>query len=400
MGRDMLRHRNGQASGGSAATLVAIIAGIILLYILFLPPADRERLLEGNLSDNDADNDDTEIERILMIEDTGRLDYTSENEIIHNIPSINLFTSTQPEIIKKISSLYVKNGWFDKESADITFHIDDVVNTANLKLTFNLDERKGKLSIALNGNEIFNSDVSSSNIDPIELHKNILDTENKLVFSVSEVGWKFWETNEYQLSNIMISADVTDISSQESKSVFLVTSTEKKNIKSATLKFNPDCVQSRVGTLDVYLNNHNVFSAIPDCNMLTSIDFSTTYMLNGENRLVFKTQRGQYLIDQISVKSEMSEIRYPVYYFSIDNDEWTKILDDKLDVNLTIEFVDDIEYKKAKLVINGIETHIDQDERVYSKLIDNYVQKGNNAIEIIPGTVLDIIKITTFLQKN
>jgi len=390
----------GQASGGSAATLVAIIAGIIILYILFLPPQDRANLLEGNISDPDNDDDKDDINRTLLVENTGRLDFTGEDEIIHNIPSINLFTSKQPGVIKKISSLYAKNGWFDKQSANITFHIDDVDNTENLKLTFNLKEHKGKLSINLNGNEIFNSPVEGANIDPIEIHRNLLDKENRLVFSVSEVGWKFWETNEYQLSNIMLTADITDTSSQESKSVFLVTSTEKENIKSAKLKFNPDCEQSKVGNLDVFMNNHNVFSGLPDCNMLASIEFSTTYLLNGENRLVFRTELGQYLIDQISVKSEMSEIHYPVYYFNIENDEWAEILEDDLDVNLTIEFVDDIEYKKAKLVINGIETHIDQDERIYSKIIDNFVQRGNNAVEIIPGTLLDIIKVTAVLQEK
>ena len=41
----MLKKRNGQ-SGSGAATLVAVIALLIVLYILFLPPDVRKDLLE------------------------------------------------------------------------------------------------------------------------------------------------------------------------------------------------------------------------------------------------------------------------------------------------------------------------------------------------------------------
>ena len=37
-----------KAQGGTnAAVLIAIIAGLIILYIIFLPPWERERILEG-----------------------------------------------------------------------------------------------------------------------------------------------------------------------------------------------------------------------------------------------------------------------------------------------------------------------------------------------------------------
>ena len=40
--------KRGQSSGTGAAALVAIIAGLIVLYILFLEPAEREeRSAEG-----------------------------------------------------------------------------------------------------------------------------------------------------------------------------------------------------------------------------------------------------------------------------------------------------------------------------------------------------------------
>ena len=49
------RGKKAQASGGSAATFVALLAALILLYVLFLPPSDREALLGENYSSSDSD---------------------------------------------------------------------------------------------------------------------------------------------------------------------------------------------------------------------------------------------------------------------------------------------------------------------------------------------------------
>ena len=41
----MIRRKKGQAS--AAAALIAIIAALIVLYILVIPPAERQKILEG-----------------------------------------------------------------------------------------------------------------------------------------------------------------------------------------------------------------------------------------------------------------------------------------------------------------------------------------------------------------
>ena len=49
----LLRNKKAQQEGGGtkAAALVAIIAGLVLLYILFLPPSEREKLLDNKTAE-------------------------------------------------------------------------------------------------------------------------------------------------------------------------------------------------------------------------------------------------------------------------------------------------------------------------------------------------------------
>ena len=56
-----------KAQGGlNAAVLVAIIAGLIILYILFLPEAEREALLENKSISKISGGSDNDNEDVLL----------------------------------------------------------------------------------------------------------------------------------------------------------------------------------------------------------------------------------------------------------------------------------------------------------------------------------------------
>ena len=89
--------KRGQSSGAGAAGLVAVIAGLIVLYILFLEPSEREELLDTDSDGNkisDRDSEEAEIIKILLDEEPGRLDYLKDDEFEINIPSFNLYKTT------------------------------------------------------------------------------------------------------------------------------------------------------------------------------------------------------------------------------------------------------------------------------------------------------------------
>ena len=389
----MLRKR-GQ-SGSGAAILVTIIAALIILYILFLEPADREDLL-GDGHSNGNNNDDSEENNItnLISEKPGRLDYLKDNEFEIDIPSFNLYKTTNAKEIESFNDFSVRNGWFDKKTAEKTFSISDLDNTDKVILSFISKVHKGRLSIGLNGNNIFDGFIDTTNTEPINLPKSYLvNGENKLSFSVSGVGAAFWQTNEQSFSNTKIIGDITDISRQKTKNVFTVEAWKYNNLEKATLKFNPDCKQSEAGNLDVLINNENVFSGVPDCGMLNKYEIPTGDLNAGLNDVVFLTNSGSYLIDQIKVKLELQELSSPLYWFELNADQIKNITNDLWDCNLSIKFVDDDEDKILDINVNGHMKRIDQQKPQFSYNLNNWVEEGRNYIKLIPKTTVDIVSL-------
>jgi len=393
-------HRKSQASGAPAAILVAIIAALIVLYILFLPPGEREVLLEGNGSGSADGESEVSGNATILLESPGRLDYLAEDEIEHTLPSVNLFTTTQAIMLESRSSVYVKNAWFDKSYFNISFPIEDLENTDSVQLVFNVKDASGRLILRLNGYEVFNSEITSTNVQPINLPKRHLRDENTIEVLVSGVGWKFWRTNEYMLEDIKITGSYTDVSTRESKVVFQVSNTEKNNLDRVFVKFFPECDIDEVAPLEVFLNNNPIFSSVPDCGMLRTLEISPHYLLSDENVLLFRTAQGRYLIDNLVVKSELRELTYPTYYFEINKSIHDDILEGDLDADLHLLFVDDLEQKKAELIINTHKTGFTTYEKDYSLVLNSYLRQGNNVVEIRPETTLDVIELKVVLEEK
>lgn len=388
--------------GGTTAVLVGIIAALIVIYILVLPPEDRASLLGENLTEGAGGIGTSGITEntTLLQESPGRLDVIAQKEIEHTLPSVNLFTTTNAVVLESRQSLYVKNAWFDKSLVNMTFEIPDLDNSDNIFLVFNAKTHNGRLIMKLNGYEIINDELSSINVEPIELPKRILKKDNMIEVSVSSVGWKFWRTNEYILENVKITADVTDLSTRKSELVFQVTESEKNNLNRVFLKFFPDCEVREVGPLNIVLNNNKIFSSVPDCGLLRPLELSPFLILNGENRLSFNTEKGSYLIDNIVVKTELKEMIYPTYYFEINDSVYKDITDGKLDVILYFEFVDDTEQKKAEISVNTHKRGIETTKRTYELNINSMVREGNNVVQIKPETAMDIVTIRSFVSKK
>lgn len=375
----------------NAAVLVAIISGLIILYVVFLPEGEREAILEDNLTEEDDGGAETVSEGVLLLEHPGRLAYLKEKELEHIIPPMNLYTSTEATILKSISSVYIKNGVFDKQAKSIAFSVSDLANTKNVILSFDIKKSEGRLVVKLNGDEIFNGEVTESNMEPLNLPSENLKSENLVEISVSEVGFMFWKTNEYTLENLKILADVTDVSARKGTGAFFVEDAEAQNLQSAKLKFFPDCEVRKVSKLDVLINNYNVISSIPDCGMLQTVEFSPFILIEGENKLEFKTDKGQYLIDRIVVKTELKEAPSYVQYFELSENQMQRIGNKKMDVNLTLIFVDKETEKEADIIINGKKTYMPSTKEIsFSKKINDYVDEGTNSLKIIPKKTIDV----------
>jgi len=396
-----------KAQGGiNAAVLVAVIAGLIILYILFLPEKEREDLLENKNKtgqDGTTGNGNEEVVPLLK-EFPGRLD-TVSGITDKTVPNIFLFERTDAKELEKINPFMVRNGWFDKKSNTASFSIEDLENTDNVILAFNAKKHNGILTIKLNDAIIYENEIETETVAPIKLNRNLLKDQNVLEFSVSSVGIKFWKTNEYSLEDVRVIGDITDRSKQESRNVFTLTGTEVFNIEKADLRFVPYCKNvASVGVLDISINERNIYSAVPVCEDPTKVTIPVGILDEGENKVIFKTNKGSYSVEQVKVEFQEKDIKTNVYYFEVNRSVMNDIKNRKKDAILTIEFVDDNANKKADLNINNRLSAIDQEKSIFTKTLNDkkdpdYVEEGNNFVEIRPRTRLNIVELRVELKN-
>jgi len=389
--------------GGKAATLVAIIAGLILLYILFLPPADRARLLGENKTINGSL---VVGENILLLEHPGKLDYLSSTTVEKLIPNVVLFTKTQAKTLRKMESLSVKNSWFSKQKVGYSFKIVDLSNANNVQLSFTVEKGNGPMIITINNKKVFEGEIIESN--PLySIPKDLLkEGDNDINFSTAGVGAKFWSANAYSLSHIEITADITDTSREESRSSFVLSSTENSNVESASLRFSATypCAQiADVSILSASINGHQLYSQTPTCDGdLIRQEVSPNLLVTGENTLTFKSSfekqtTASYDIDQILFKLNLKQPSNPTYFFTLSESQARAIIAGNNKILLKFLFTD-LSQKTAEIYVNGHLTYIDTKAINATKDVSAFVKEGNNGLKLVPTTNLEVTDLSVTLE--
>ncbi|MBC8500479.1 MAG: hypothetical protein H8D38_01825 [DPANN group archaeon] len=394
----MLR-RGQQPAASGAAVLVIIITAILILYILFLPPEDRAELLGEENKTEDKYKTPSGFNETLLREHIGRLDYLKFDYREHDIPSFRIYSEKEGTAIKSINSLYVRKSLGEEKFFDLSFEIEERLTT-NAMLAFNVKRSRGRLELYLNNAEIFNGVLSEGTPSPIELPKDFLNDKNVLSFKVSSPGIAFWRNNEYLLENVVITGDVLDVTHSRSRQFFYISEIENLNLESVKLKYYPNCDIRSVGPLLIYLNGEEVFSGVADCGIYNTLYVDKNSVFEDRNELEFVATEGSYFFDRVSVRTELKELLYPVYYFELDeslfdDDE----LNETFNVTLRLRFVNEDD-KRLEYLINGRRKHIRTDELTYTARLDDYVLSETNSLEIIPRTVIDIAELLVTLDEE
>lgn len=380
--------KRGQIGGGGAAALIAVIAIIIVLYIALLPAEERQALLYGE----DADEEDADGE-VLLLEHPGRLEYLDQDKIEHSIPSMNLYSKTEATIFKKLDSVYVSKWLVGGKKETINFTISDLANTRSILLGYNIKDGSGRLIIKLNDHQILNKEIRTTT--PLQLQKEFLkEGSNSLIITCSNPGIALWKTNKYTLGNLIITGDFTDISGLTAYSSFIVSASEKNSLKRVTLKFLPVCDEDTTEKLEILINDNSIYSAIPDCGLARPIEFSPSFIKNGENIVTFKADSGDIIIDHVMITSQLKEFVYPIYHFNLDEDLYDDIKDNTKDLELELKFFDNVAFKSAKILVNSEELYVAGKEQKFTKDISNYIIEGSNSIRIEPAVSIDVLDLT------
>ena len=390
--------KRGQAAG--AAVLVAIIAIMIVGFVVMVQPEERAKLLDEDISSDDGKIDNTKTLVQLLRESPGRIDYLAQKDMEHPLPVVNIFTKTGSKVIAEKSTAYVKKTVFSEEQGNFKFTIKDLDHTDNFLLAFEVKDISGRLILTLNGEQILNGEVDVGNPAPLTLPKGLLKEENNLVFSLSSPGLAFWATNEIVLENIKIVADVTDIEAQSSSQIFLVSDTEKRNMEKVILEFQPGCKYNEVGLLNIAVNGAELYDAVPDCDLaMVPIEFSPNLVQTGENRITFRTTKGTYLLSHVAVISKLKEVDFPTYYFDLSYEQYQEVKAGNRRVRLQMSFVDVSDSKYGEVVFNGNKNHFDTRDLSITMDLSADIVQGANSVKIKPQHTLDVRELKVDLVK-
>ncbi len=399
--KSMRRMMDKRGQAAPAAVLLAIIMGLIIMFIMIIPPSERAKLLEED--SNGTGTSSTFSEEVLLDKNPGRLSFIQDKSFDKAMSSVHVYTEKEPSILSNNEYLNVKNALFSSQVKNVYFKIDDLENTENILLSFTIDSYRGTLIILLNDKEIFNKETHM--VKPFKLSKSLLSENNTLTFKVSSPGVAFWRTNYYDLSMVKVVADVTDLSNQESKSILTISEDELKNMEKAILKFSTSCLSSSKGKLEVKINDYEVFNSVPECDDISYYTIPESKLKAGSNLISFKTEKGDYQIDTIALRVKLKDPSYPTYYFTIDDKYFTNAtgdsskLKDDYNVIMTLEFADDNK-KEAEIYVNGYKISFDTYKIEFSHNIDNHVEPWTNSIKIIPKNSFDLKTLKVELKKD
>jgi hypothetical protein len=396
--------RRGQ-NAANTAILVAIIGGLLVGYILFLPPADREQLLFGSGGSGGGSWGGggggvfTQYGPVLVFRDTpGTLRMQKSTIVEHPIPSATIFSRVNTQVLRSVDSALVRNSVFARQPLEVHF-VAERDTAVNYLLSFNVDEvGEAPLRVLLNGNLVFERPIRQRSPAPIPLPvEHIEDGENILTIEAADVGLAFWQRNAYVLENVLLTADVIDLSNAASTGSFSIPRDELLGIEAAQLQFVPECDPKKAARLMVMVNTRRyvlpdnttreepfvAYSGIPDCGVQLKADVPPE-LLAPSNVVMFSSP-GEYVIDRVKLVTRLQENEYPVYYFNLPRDMFDSLDAGPAQLRLTLTFADYRNVKTGEIVINGFVQTFSTQEYAYQAVIDpGILTPGPNTISVTP----------------
>ena len=376
-----------KGTAGMAASLVGLLALLMLMYLFVIPPEFRQALLENNQAPIDGDGIDGNINRpnfgngVIVSKFIGELDFTADDFVGHFFPSINLIEKKEIEIFSQASSALIRRSIFSNEPRYFTFNLDNPKSVEDIKLGFAISINKGTLNIIFNGQSI--SVINDGQSKLIDIPPELLSEKNVVEFQVSSPGIFFWSTNEYLIDNFKIIGNVVNSEGLEAHSNFILQKAEFNKLEESALSFYVDCAKVD-SPLEIEVNGNNIYSSIPSCGgSLGKIEFEPNFLKENLNKLKFKTKSGNYFIDRIKIRNKLEESDRVIFYFDLTKDELEFILDNAIAI-ARAEYTDDFEDKDIAVYLNGhlfdLNTRTDFSEYDVTRLLS----VGINSVEIVP----------------
>lgn len=405
------------------AALILLILLSIVIYVVLLPPAEREILLsEDNETAFNNGNGIASAETLLSVS-PGALHSSTKDTIKKQLTPISLFTRTDRAKINLASSLLISKTPFSEESRQLSFRLDNLNNLDSSNLYFLVKDANGEISIELNGNIIFEGALDSSRL-PIELPVSSLQSSNILKFSVKSRWW-----DSYDITDIYITTDYS-YENTKARRTFEITSKEKSTVEKAKLEYYVNCLSRDRSILSILLNSKVLSDDYIVCDAgKRTLEISPRDFIVGTNSLEFTTAAGMYDLQSLELNLNIGERDFPEYNFEITNEVYKQVFNScfidcesdcgydcrgnnacyssclsdceikcgRANIVLEIIFGGSNDKKSAAITINEFQINVNSRAPEYTRVISDYITRGDNVIKIVPKSSFEIINMRVFV---
>ena len=324
-------NRKGQAKGaGGAAIFVLLLAVFILLYMIFISPAEREKLLNQDGEEGNKTTTKSE-KRVLLEASPGEIIANLDGSIKHEMLPVLLFLKNEPDVQSLATNLKIEKGLIGSRDHTLTFIVEDLSNLKESSLFLYVQDSKGDLRIELNGNIIFDQEINPQKLERIILPKDkLLEGDNQLKLSVNR---GILSANKYELQNIEIRNNYEVQNREEQSTVNL-----DLPLREAELSYNLFCkTDTVITTLTIYINNKEQFKGIVPCTSVQTMEVDPEVLVNGANEIAFEIDRGEYQISNIVLNTKSERPRGWSSTFLVSSKVWDDIQAEDVEVTLNLE---------------------------------------------------------------
>jgi len=383
-------NKKGQGtSAGNVATLISLIALFLLVYILLLPEADRDKLLG---TDQGKDGKDVSgVGDVLLSEFVGKVEPADKaKRILHEISNVNLFTKEESGLITLSENIKISKGFFSNKDQSVFFRIDNPDDVLKAELYLVVDSGDGDLVVDINGNEFYRNEINQGQVR-IEIPLGYLASANNLRFSVSGFG-----SNGFSLREVKLSKQ-EEVKNRVARRTFSVDAKEKAEMKSAIMRYSVFCDRDEKDALKISLNDNLVYSDVPFCNLKEdSVELGSGSFKASVNNLDFETE-GDYLIEGINIKTFSGDEDLPEYFFSLNDDEFRRVRRGLNEIVASFEFSLKDDRKNFILEINGEEVNVDTTDDTFLVVLSDFVEQ-ENLIRIDAKNGFEILEFKIVLE--
>ncbi|MBS3151633.1 hypothetical protein J4443_04595 [Candidatus Woesearchaeota archaeon] len=383
-------NKRGQGtSAANVAVLIALIALFLLIYILLLPEADRERIL--GTDKEKAEKEVTGAGEVLLSEFIGNVGPGDKLERkVHEIANVNLFTKEESGLITLSENIIVSKGFFGGRDQNILFRLDNPADILKAELYLVVDSGDGDLVIEINGNEFYRNEVEQGQIR-IEIPLGYLTDSNNLRLSVSGTGSKSYSLREIKLMK------KEEINNRVARRTFPADAGEKADMVRAIMRYSVFCDRDEDKVLRVLLNDNLVYSDVPFCNLKEdAIELGAGLFKAGVNNLDFETD-GDYLIEGITVKTFSGGEKLPEYFFILNEEDFKRVRRGLNEVVASFEFSLKDKRKNFILEINGEEINVDTTDDTFLVVLSDAAEE-ENLIRIDAKNSFEILEFKVVLE--